>query len=153
MPALTDSAAGAGTATGNSGANPVQLGSLRFSWSPHHINRVIKPNVYRQMGINAWLLNDYGMNPVAYVLEGYATSGNVPYWPDPALVAQIDAQFPTPTSVVKLLVPFMGIATTVRRVQQTDDTNSMTAPGEVTFRLDLEEADGPLTSRDTAATA
>lgn len=130
---------------------PVQLGDVTFAWAPYHVNRVRQPNVYRQQGINAWLLNDYGELPTAYILEGYATADGPPYWPDPALVDRIAAQFPGGTSVVKLLVPYQGITATVRLVRLTDDTDSSHAPGEVTFRLELEEADGPLTTREGAS--
>jgi len=129
-------------------AGPIQLGPLRFAWGPYHVNRVRQPNVYRQQGINAWLLNDYGMLPLQYILEGYATANDAPYWPDPTLIDQINAVFSDPLAAVKLLVPYQGIATTVRLVRLTDDTDSTKGPGEVTFRLELEEADGVLTSRE-----
>lgn len=146
MPALTTP--GGGGALGVSSAGPIQLGTMRFSWGPYHINRVRQPNTYRQQGINAWLLNDYGILPNQYILEGYATGNDAPYWPDPTLIDQINALFSDPLAAVKLLVPYQGIATTVRLVRLTDDTDSTKGPGEVTFRLELEEMDGALTSRE-----
>jgi hypothetical protein len=160
MPALVDGGGGAPTSPGgvaaggpnvaDFGAGPVKIGALSFPWGPYHVNRVRQPNVYRQQGINAWLLNDYGELPRAYLLEGYATEKGAPYWPDPSQVAQINAQFPTGTTAVPLLVPYMGINTTVRLLRLTDDTDSTHGPGEVTFRLEVEECDGPLTVREGA---
>lgn len=150
MTTLVGEPGSGGAGTTDFGAGPVQLGAVTFAWGPYHINRVRQPNVYRQQGINAWLLNDYGELPRAYILEGYATEQGAPYWPDPTLLAQISAQFPTGTSVVPLLVPYMGINTTVRLVRLTDDTDSTRGPGEVTFRLEVEECDGPLTVREGA---
>lgn len=143
MPAVVNDPGSTGSGTTPSG--PVRLGSLTFQWSPHHIRRVKRPNVYRQNGINAWLLNDYGWMPDAYTLEGYLTGDLVPFWPDPTLRDQIVAQFTDPTTVVKFQAPYMGISTTVRLISLTDDTDSSRAPGEVTFSLELEEADGQVT--------
>ena len=133
------------------GTGPVRLGTVTFAWGPYRVQRVAQPNVYRQHGVNAWLLNYYGWLPRTYTLEGYATEQGPPYWRDPSLVAQLQAQFPRPTSVVPLLVPYQGIATTVRLIRLQDETDSTRGPGEVTFRLELEEADGPLTVREGAS--
>lgn len=146
MPALTTPGGDGSLPSGSAG--PVRLGDLTFTWGPYHVNRVRQPNVYRQNGINAWLLNDYGVLPVQYILEGYATGDDAPYWPDPSQIDRIVALFGDPLAVVKLLVPYQGIATTVRLVRLTDDTDSTKGPGEVTFRLELEEADGVLTTRE-----
>lgn len=139
MPPVTEP--GDGNATG-----PVQLGAVTFTWGPYRVQRQRRPNVYRQQGINAWLLNDYGWNPTTYTLECYATDDTPGHFPDPSVVAQIAQQFAQPTAVVPLLVPYMGIADTVRLVTLTDETDSTKGPGEVTFSLELEECAGPVTT-------
>lgn len=138
-----------GTVPLDAGASgPIRLGSLTFAWGPYRVQRVAQPNVYRQQGINAWLLNDYGMLPTTYTLVGFGTESAAPYWPDPTIIDQIGAVFAAQWAV-KLQCPYQGIAAMVRLVRLTDETDSSTqGPGEVLFTAELEEADGVFTTRE-----
>ncbi|MDE2022134.1 MAG: hypothetical protein KGI71_04490, partial [Patescibacteria group bacterium] len=119
-------------------------------FGPYKVTRVKQPNTYKQQGINAWLLNNYGWLPESYVITGYATGPSDPFWADASMREQIAQQFSDPAAVVTFKVPYQGIGTTVRLVRLTDDTDSSTAAGETVYTLELDEADGQMTSRAPA---
>jgi len=126
---------------------PVQIGTVTLPFGPYRVTRTRAPAVVRQDGIGASFLWSYGAQPDRFVLEGYATSPEPPYFSDGEEIERIVQQFPDGTAAVPLLVPYRGIHQTVRLVSVTDDADSMQGPGEVAYRFEFEACDGPFTDR------
>lgn len=142
MPALLDGGGSAGVPIPADA--PVRIGAKVLVFGPRTVQETRDARLAIQKGINATFYWDYGFEPVQYIITGWSTvadytiGGNLDG--DMQQIRDILAQFPTPTTVQRLLIPSAGVAAPVVLKSYQISEDAQLGPGEPLYQLTFLEA-------------